>query len=324
MRISQIAVSVTDLRRTQRWYRDVLGLTPAGGTNLFAIGPLPARVQGLPRASSTCWWLLDGQEDFQLELFEFRRPKARPQPAGWRPCDIGYSMISLYVEDFDAVLARAEPVGPVIGERGARRACVRDPEGVLIELMEDDPPTPGGRGRRAADVPVVRSVTLSVPDLERACKTFGDALGLVPATDVELHRPEHEALWGLQGAKRREALYWADDILVEIVHYDDPVGRPWPDGYRISDQGLLNIAFGFRADRDMRTTADRCIAAGLRPNCKPMALPGLASGVYVNDPDGFSIELMAIRPRARGLLGFQPRRTPRFSPFLSRRAPEPS
>ena len=43
MRLSQIALSVTDLRRTQRWYREVLGLEPAGGTNLFA-GPLASMV----------------------------------------------------------------------------------------------------------------------------------------------------------------------------------------------------------------------------------------------------------------------------------------
>ena len=264
MRLVQIAVSVTDLRRTQSWYRDVLGLTPAGGTNLFAIGRLPGRVQGLPRASSTCWWLLDGQDDFQIDLFEFRRPKARPRPAGWRPCDIGYTTISLHVEDLDAVLAGAAPIGPVVGEPGARRACLRDPEGVLIELMEDDPPAPAGRQRRSAHVPVVRSITLSVPDLTRARKTFGDVLGLAPVADVELHRPEHEALWGLTGAQRREALYWADDILVEVVQYDDPVGWPWPAGYQISDQGLLNIAFGFTSADAMRTAAERCIAGGLR------------------------------------------------------------
>ena len=45
MLLAQIASSVTDLRRTQRWYREVLGLEPAGGTNLFA-GPLATLVQG--------------------------------------------------------------------------------------------------------------------------------------------------------------------------------------------------------------------------------------------------------------------------------------
>ena len=93
MRLSQIAASVTDLRRTQRWYREVLGLEPAGGTNLFA-GPVASMVQGVPRAASTCWWLVDRQDQFQLELFEFRSPPVRRLPPDWRPCDVGYTTIS--------------------------------------------------------------------------------------------------------------------------------------------------------------------------------------------------------------------------------------
>src|SRR5204863_9652986 len=85
--LAQIASSVTDLRRTQRWYRDVLGLEPAGGTNLFA-GPVASMVQGVPRAASTCWWLVDRQDQFQLELFEFRSPPVRRLPPDWRPCDV--------------------------------------------------------------------------------------------------------------------------------------------------------------------------------------------------------------------------------------------
>src|SRR5882672_5798104 len=79
MELAQIAISATDLRRTQRWYRDVLGLEPAGGTNLFG-RPLSTVVQGVPRAASTCWWLLDQQDLFQLELFEFRSPLVRSLP----------------------------------------------------------------------------------------------------------------------------------------------------------------------------------------------------------------------------------------------------
>ena len=142
MRLSQIAISTVDLRETQRWYRDVLGLAPAGGTNLFA-GPLASMVQGLPRAASTCWWLVDRQDAFQLELFEFRSPLVRQRPGDWRPCDVGYSMVSFAVADLDRTMERATgagtpPLTEPIGPEGSRRVCLRDPEGVLIELMEDD------------------------------------------------------------------------------------------------------------------------------------------------------------------------------------------
>ena len=161
MRLCQIAISVTDLRRTQRWYREVLGLEPAGGTNLFA-GPLASMVQGVPRAASTCWWLVDRQDFFQIELFEFRSPLVRPLPADWRPCDIGYTMVSVCGRGPRRTLERAAaagtpPLTDPLGRPGARRVCVRDPDGVLIELMEDDPraaqprerPRPGWTPRRA-------------------------------------------------------------------------------------------------------------------------------------------------------------------------------
>jgi short-subunit dehydrogenase/catechol 2,3-dioxygenase-like lactoylglutathione lyase family enzyme len=320
--LCQIAFSVTDLRRTQAWYRDAFGFGPAGGTNLFA-GPLSSRVQGLPRAASTCWWLVDRQDQFQLELFEFRSPPVRPLPANWRPCDIGYSMVGIHVDDLDAAIERltgagSAPLTDPIGPSGARRVCVRDPEGVLLELMEDDPRETGARERPRPELPVAaRSLTLSVPDLDRSRRFFGDVLGLEAADGVSLHGPEHEALWGLDGAKRRAQLMWAGDFLVELVTYDEPRGRPWPDGYRISDQGLLNVAFGFRDRGAFEAMAKRCRDAGYEGNSPPMRF-GPWSVIYVNDDQGFSVELLHIEPWYEGQMGFKPRRTPRIAPFVGR------
>jgi short-subunit dehydrogenase/catechol 2,3-dioxygenase-like lactoylglutathione lyase family enzyme len=322
LRLSQIALSVSDLRRTQRWYRDVLGLEPAGGTNLFA-GPLATMVQGVPRSASTCWWLLDRQDFFQIELFEFRSPLVRALPPDWRPCDIGYTTVSFSVTDLDATLARArgagsEPLIDPIGEAGARRVCVRDPDGVLIELMEDDPRSPAPRERPRPDVPsVARAVTLSVADLERSRHFFTDVLGLEPAEGVQLHRPEHEALWGLEGAKRETHALWADDVLVELVSYSDPAGRDWPQGYRISDLGLLNIAFGFRDRAEFDAACARCREAGIAGNGPPLHL-GAWSVIYVNDDQGFSVELLHVEPWYERQMGFRPRPTPRVAPFAGR------
>jgi short-subunit dehydrogenase len=322
MRLSQIAISVSDLRRTQRWYREVLGLEPAGGTNLFA-GPLASRVQGVPRAASTCWWLVDQQDRFQIELFEFRSPLVRPMPREWRACDIGYTMVSFSVADLDRAIARAieagtPPLTVPAGAQGARRVCVRDPDGVLIELMEDDPRAEPPRDRPRPEIPsVVRSVTLSVPDLERSRRFFADVLGLRVTQGPPLHGAEHEALWGLEGATREALSLWAGDLLVELVEYTDPRGEPWPPGYRISDVGLLNIAFGFRTRADFEAAHERCVEAGLSGNGPPLRL-GAWSVVYVNDDQRFSVELLHIEPWYEGQLGFKPRGTPRVAPFVGR------
>ena len=322
MHLCQIASSVIDLRRTHRWYREVLGLEPAGGTNLFA-GPLATMVQGVPRSASTCWWLLDRQDFFQLELFEFRSPLVRRLPAGWRPCDIGYTTISFSVSDLDAAVERAraagtQPLTEPLGDPGRRRVCVRDPDGVLCELMEEDPRAASPRARpRPAISATVRSVTLSVPDLERSRSTFADALGLEEAEGLVLHRPEHEAMWGLGGARADRVVLWADDIAVELVRYDDPPGMPWPRGHRISDQGLLNVAFGFRTRSEFEAAVRRCREKGLAPNGPPLRL-GAWSVVYVNDPDAFSIELLHVERWYRRQMGFEARPAPRMAPFVGR------
>jgi short-subunit dehydrogenase/catechol 2,3-dioxygenase-like lactoylglutathione lyase family enzyme len=322
LRLSQIAASVSDVRRSQRWYRDVLGLEAAGGTNLFA-GPLASMVQGVPRSASTCWWLVDRQDLFQVELFEFRSPLVRALPADRRPCDIGYSTVSFAVDELDAAIARAtaagsEPLTDPVGGRGQRRVCVRDPDGVLVELMEDDPRAPAQRSRPRPEMSsVTRSVTLSVPDLERSRQFFVDVLGLSVADGLELHRTEHEALWGLEGARRERLCLWADDILVELASYAEPVPKPWPDGYRISDLGLLNIAFGFRDRAGFDAAVRRCREAGVEGNGPPLRL-GAWSVIYVNDDQGFSIELLHVESWYERQMGFDPRPTPRVAPFAGR------
>jgi catechol 2,3-dioxygenase-like lactoylglutathione lyase family enzyme len=320
--LCQVALSVADMRRTHAWYRGVLGFAPAGGTSLFA-GPLASAVQGLPRAASTCWWLVDRQDRFQLELFEFRSPPVRPVPPEWRPCDIGYTTVGIHVADLDAALERAgaagtDAIGVPIGAPGARRVCLRDPDGVMVELMEDDPRVTVLRARPRPELPVVvRSVTLSVPDLDRSRRFFADVLGLGVLDGTSLHHPEHEALWGLDRAERTAVVLSAGDFLVELVQYSDPIGRPWPEGYRISDQGLVNIAFGFRSREALREAYRRCRAAGYDSNSRPLSL-GAWSVVYVDDDQGFSVELLHVAPWFERWIGFAPRRAPRFAPFLGR------
>ncbi len=309
--LCQIAFSVVDLRLTEQWFREGFGLLPAGGSRALMRGPLAAHVQGLPRAASTCWWLVGRNPWFQLELFQFERPIAKLMRADFRPCDIGYTRIGIWVEDFEATLKTlaalgSPPLTAPLGDQWARRACVRNPDGVYVEIMEDDPlPHANQRGR--LDCPAaIRSVTLSVPHLGDGAAYFGEGIGLEPSF-VPLHTPEHEALWGLAGARTETKLFDGGDVLVELVNYLDPVGKPWPNGYHVSDQGILNIAFGARTKRDFDAIYDRAAAFGAKPNGRPIHLPGVGV-VYVNDKHGFSVEALWIRPGLRDrLLGFQPR-----------------
>lgn len=306
--LNQVAFSVVDLRCTERWFREGFGFLPAGGSRWMMRGPLAARVQGLPQAASTCWWLVGRNPWFQLEFFQFERPLARPLPRNHRPCDIGYTRIGLSVADFEGTLARlaqlgTEPLAAPIGQEGSRRACVLSPDGVHVEIMEDDPL---GLGAAVTECPVaVRSVTLSVPNLRRSTMFFR-SLGLEDWTGT-LHTAEHEASWGLGNARLLTHAFKAGDVIVDLAQYLDPPGKPWPPRYRISDQGILNVAFGARSKADHKRLYTQAIAAGAQPNCTPLHLPGIGGVVYVNDRDGFSVELLWLKPgRPDRQWGFAP------------------
>lgn len=309
--LNQIAFSVADLRLTERWFREGFGFLPAGGSRAFMRGPIAARVQGVPGAASTCWWLVGRNSWFQLELFQFEKPMARLMPANFRPCDIGYTRIGLWVADFNCTLARlaklgSYPLSTPIGIPGGRRACVRSPDGVYVEIMEDDPLGKKLLMAERRECPVaVRSVTLSVKDLDATAAFLTKGIGIAE-THMELHSPEHEALWGLAGAKARIRLFDAGEVLVEAVQYLDPPGKPWPEGYRISDQGILNIAFGARNKLDHMAVYNRAKSAGAVPSWRPFHIPG-AGVVYVNDRQGFSVEILWVSPGKQDRnWGFEP------------------
>lgn len=296
--LNQVALSVVDLRRTEQWFREGLGFLPAGGSRFMASTPLTARVQGLPKAASTMWWLVGRSGGRQLELFQFRRPIAKLMPADFRPCDIGYTRIGVTVTDFDAALVRLAKLGTVplsapIGSPGERRVCVRNPDGVYVEILENQAQLANG-DLQQENCPVdIHSVTVSTPDLAASQAFFSQMCGKGPEK-IPLHAPEHEALWGLSGAQTRSAVFKAGGVLLEVVQYLSPVGKPWPGGYRICDQGILNIAFDGRNRRDFTAVYERALSVHAKPNCAPIHLPYKphAGVVYMNDSLGFSTELM--------------------------------
>ena len=107
--------------------------------------------------------MVDRNEFFQLEMFQFERPLARLMAHDFRPCDIGYTRIGVWVADFDRTLARLErlgspPLSDPMGPAGARRACVRNPDGVYVEIMEDDPLSGAGLAAEQIGMPCRRAL----------------------------------------------------------------------------------------------------------------------------------------------------------------------
>jgi catechol 2,3-dioxygenase-like lactoylglutathione lyase family enzyme len=310
MPIRQVALSVVDLQRTMRWYQETLLFGDGGGTDMFR-GDHYAALVGVPGAATQCGWVVDQLDGFQWEFFQFLPPtQVRPLPADKAVNDIGYSLIAIHTTDFDAAVERVNATSgrfltEPVGEPGRRRICLKDPDGVLLELMEDDPRKPGAPERVRTGLSVVtRGVRVSTPDVERSRSFFVDVLGFEVA-DVELHGDEHEALWGLDGAKTKRVNLWGGDFLVELVQYESPIGRRRPAGYHISDQGIENIAIGGTRREHLYDVWERVHAAGhrgFRP--EPWDL-GFAGVIYVNDDQGFNVEMFWLREEAQHTVGFE-------------------
>lgn len=312
--ISQVALCAHNAEQLRSWYQDAFGMVKAG--KIFSAPPMPTdRIQGIhPNPVETVSWLVDQQDYFQLEFFQFYRPAPGLKPLDWRPCDIGYSMIGIFARDFDRVVSMVaansdQPPPAAVGAPGDRRVCIQDPEGNWVEILECDPIT---RIEGAAPCIVrpellcaTRYMRLSVPDLEQSRDSFVSAMGLTEVEGFQLHGPQDEARWGLEGATTRTALLRSRNFLVELVEYQSHDPKPWPPGYRICDQGFMNIAFGYADTASFDREFAHASRNGMTPNGKPVDI-GLFRVMYVNDPQGFSVEMLNARKALWSLSGFNP------------------
>lgn len=312
--ICQVALCALNAANLREWYQRCFGMIKAG--KIFSMPPMATdRIQGIsPNPTESVSWLVDQQDYFQLEFFQFYRPRSKPRPSAWRPCDIGYNLMGIYAKDFDKVLAmitassdRAVP-NPV-GSRGERRVCLQDPEGNWLEILERDPITQITGADPCIVRPELASATrfmrVSVPNLETSRDAFVNAMGLTEVEDFQLHTPEHEMLWGLAGAQTRTVLLRSTNFLVELVEYQSHQPQPRPQGYQICDQGFMNIALGYRETAEFDAAFAHATRNGMAPNGKPVDI-GIFRVMYVNDPQGFSVEMLNARRALWSLSGFNP------------------
>jgi catechol 2,3-dioxygenase-like lactoylglutathione lyase family enzyme len=139
IRVSHIGLCVSDLERSLRFYCDGLGFEQAEGYDLDE-----QMLDGLDRALEVSspvklrsQMITNG--DLKIELLHFREPAATGDPSTQRN-QIGFTHLSLFVDDVDVLAARlAELGGEVLaGTRaklGYEVVFVADPDGARVELM---------------------------------------------------------------------------------------------------------------------------------------------------------------------------------------------
>ena len=297
--VVQVAINTVDMPGSLRFYSEAFGFRNAGGQCNWG---KVLHVQGLgEEGRGLLWWLTGRQDFFQLELFHYTEPKQRPMAADWRASDHGWTRIGVAVADFDgcmAIVARDKvTMMGCSGKKGARRAAIRDPfAGMVIEIIEieGDP----------AEGPEVVYATSSVSDLESAREFYANQLGFEILPLETLHSPEDEALWGLAGAQRQGFVAkGANDVRIEVLRYDQPVGRPRDKASKITDQGIMNLAIGSRSVAEVSQALDTLKKNGLVPPLKVSAGNNICA--YILDRER-ELEFAAYPEGADDLYGFKP------------------
>ena len=157
-RLTHLGICVSDIERSLRFYRDLLGCREVGRLELE--GQPTATLNGWPDVKVRAIYL--ERDGWRLELMEFPVP-------GWigpqepRPMNqLGLTHLSFRVANLDAVCAQIEAAGGGVlretrlGQPGGGTSVIMafDPDGVRFELIEspgDLNAVPGGQGYRLAE-----------------------------------------------------------------------------------------------------------------------------------------------------------------------------
>ena len=134
-------ITVSDLDRSIRFYRDLLGCEVSAPVR--AEGPFFEAVTGVPGCQiDVAFARVSGHV---IELLCYRNPPSKASTL--RACDPGFMHVCLKVADLGRVVnvirsSGFEPVGPVQKAEGGpvnglKVVYVRDPDGVVLELIEE-------------------------------------------------------------------------------------------------------------------------------------------------------------------------------------------
>jgi catechol 2,3-dioxygenase-like lactoylglutathione lyase family enzyme len=147
----RVRLTVADLERSLRVYRDTLGLEVMS-TSQFTANPTVAGALGVPGARFRFGMLRMPGSGLVFEVIEFADlPR---QTVVGRIQDPGSTRIQLRVRDVDQTIAGLAPFGSAVvstggrplelpaGERKLKVAIAREPDNLFLVLIESPPPAP--------------------------------------------------------------------------------------------------------------------------------------------------------------------------------------
>lgn len=150
----------------------------------------------------------------------------------------------------------------------------------------------------AAGVTGVGNFSHIVADMDRALKFYRDVLGLEVTQDQPFSpNPAIMKLGNTPGAQSRFIALRVpgSDMGVELIQYKDIDRRPL--SRRFVDPGATNLALRVRDLAPILAKVPGSGARFLTPGGKPAAI-GAGQYVFLQDPDGFVVELAQVAPPA--------------------------
>jgi len=303
--MDRIFVTVSDLDRAERFYRDGLGFETMERGEMAGDGF--AHLVGLRDARAKTLTMRLGREEVTFVQY---KTAGQPYPADSRSPDLWFQHFAIVVSDMDKAYATLRRVGfTPISNAGpvtlppangfVRAFKFRDPDGHPLELLYFPPGQgrPGWAGQGDKLFLGIDHSAIGVADTERSEAFYERLLGMSVAYEGLNRGPTQESLDGTFGAVvqitglRPPAKTGPG---VEFLEYRTPAtGRPAPVEMESND--LAHVELAFIAD-DLDG-----LVAKLREARTPFVSPDavhLGGGIdaaLVRDPDGHAILLEQIR-----------------------------
>ena len=142
--VGHTGITVSDIDASIAFYRDVLGFPVSEKVHID--GPIFETLTGVPSAQIDVAFVHAPGHVLELLCYRSSLRQTRSQ---LRPCDSGFLHVCLKVSQIDQVVqaigaAGFKAVGPVQTvpdgpAKGLRAVYARDPDGVVLELIEEPP-----------------------------------------------------------------------------------------------------------------------------------------------------------------------------------------
>jgi catechol 2,3-dioxygenase-like lactoylglutathione lyase family enzyme len=302
--MDRILVTVSDLDRTQAFYRDGLGFETVGRGEMAGDGF--AHLVGLRDGRAKTLTMRLGHDEVTFVQYNMA---GKPYPPDSRSPDLWFQHFAIVVSDMNKAFATLRRVGfTPISDAGpvtlppangfVRAFKFRDPDGHPLELLYFPP----GQGRpvwAGHDEKLFLGIdhsAIGVADTERSEAFYGTLLGMTVAYESVNRGPTQESLDGTFGAVvritglRPPSEYGPG---VEFLEYRTPAtGRPAPVDTESND--LVNVTLDFAVDDLDGMVAKLRQAHTLFISTDAVDLGG-ARAAMVRDPDGHAILLERIR-----------------------------